>query len=64
MELVAEDVQTAVLPDCAHWVAEQAPEAMLAALVRFLVPYRDGWLAGPQSALSLWGAVREARRPT
>jgi pimeloyl-ACP methyl ester carboxylesterase len=26
MELVADDVQTVVLPDCAHWVAEQAPE--------------------------------------
>ena len=33
MELVADDVQTVVLPDCAHWVAEQAPDAMLAALI-------------------------------
>jgi hypothetical protein len=45
MELVADDVQTVVLPDCAHWVAEQAPDAMLAALIGFLAPYRDGWLA-------------------
>jgi len=45
MELVADDVQTAVLPDSAHWVAEQAPDAMLAALIGFLAPYRDGWLA-------------------
>ena len=44
-ELVADDVQTVVLPDCAHWVAEQAPDAMLAALIGFLAPYRDGWLA-------------------
>jgi pimeloyl-ACP methyl ester carboxylesterase len=45
MELVADDVQTVVLPDCAHWLAEQAPDAMLAALIGFLGPYRDGWLA-------------------
>jgi pimeloyl-ACP methyl ester carboxylesterase len=38
-------VQTVVLPDCAHWLAEQAPDAMLAALIGFLAPYRDGWLA-------------------
>jgi pimeloyl-ACP methyl ester carboxylesterase len=38
MELVADDVQTVVLPDCAHWVAEQAPDAMVAALIGFLAP--------------------------
>ena len=25
-----------------HWVAEQAPEEMLAALTAFLAPYREG----------------------
>ena len=25
-----------------HWVAEQAPEEMLAALTEFLAPYREG----------------------
>ena len=25
-----------------HWVAEQAPEEMLAALTKFLAPYREG----------------------
>jgi len=25
-----------------HWVAEQAPEQLLAALTAFLTPYRDG----------------------
>ena len=45
MELVADDVQTVVLPDCAHWVAEQAPDAMLAALIGFLAPYRDALAA-------------------
>jgi pimeloyl-ACP methyl ester carboxylesterase len=41
MSLVADDVQTVVLPACAHWVAEQAPEAVVAELTAFLKPYRD-----------------------
>jgi pimeloyl-ACP methyl ester carboxylesterase len=41
MKLVADDVRTVVLPGAGHWVAEQAPEAMLAALTEFLAPYRD-----------------------
>jgi pimeloyl-ACP methyl ester carboxylesterase len=40
MKLVADDVQTVVLPDSGHWVAEQAPEALLAAVTEFLAPYR------------------------
>ena len=36
MKLVADDVQTVVIPGCAHWVAEQAPEQLLAALTTFL----------------------------
>jgi pimeloyl-ACP methyl ester carboxylesterase len=50
MRLVADDVQGVVLPDCGHWVAEQAPEALLAALTAFLAPYRDGTGAGRNSA--------------
>src|SRR5215813_8354521 len=42
MKLAADDVQTVVLADCGHWVAEQAPEQLLAALTAFLAPYRDG----------------------
>ena len=42
MKLLADDVQTVVLPGAAHWVAEQAPEALLAALTAFLAPYRNG----------------------
>jgi pimeloyl-ACP methyl ester carboxylesterase len=38
----ADDVQSVVIPDTGHWVAEQAPEEMLAALTEFLAPYRDG----------------------
>ncbi len=41
MMLVADNVQTVVLPGAAHWVAEQAPEALLAALTAFLAPYRS-----------------------
>jgi len=39
MKLVADDVQTVVLPGAAHWVAEQAPAELLEALTSFLAPY-------------------------
>lgn len=42
MKLAADNVQTMVLADCGHWVAEQAPEQLLTALTAFLTPYRDG----------------------
>jgi pimeloyl-ACP methyl ester carboxylesterase len=42
MRLVADDVQGLILPDCGHWVAEQAPQELLAALTTFLAPYRAG----------------------
>jgi pimeloyl-ACP methyl ester carboxylesterase len=45
MKLVADDVQTLVIPGVGHWVAEQAPEELLAALTAFLAPYRDGMAA-------------------
>jgi pimeloyl-ACP methyl ester carboxylesterase len=41
MKLAADDVQTLVIPGSGHWVAEQAPEEMLAALTAFLAPYRQ-----------------------
>jgi pimeloyl-ACP methyl ester carboxylesterase len=41
MKLVADDVQGVVLRGSGHWVAEQAPEALLAALTEFLAPYRE-----------------------
>jgi pimeloyl-ACP methyl ester carboxylesterase len=40
MKLAADDVQTLVIPGCAHWVAEETPEETLAALTAFLAPYR------------------------
>ena len=45
MKLVADDVRTVVLAGSGHWVAEQAPEELLAALTVFLAPYRDGTAA-------------------
>ena len=41
MKLVADDVQTLVIPGIGHWLAEQAPGQMLTALTAFLAPYRD-----------------------
>jgi pimeloyl-ACP methyl ester carboxylesterase len=40
MRLVADNVQTVVIPGSGHWVAEQTPEQELAALTAFLAPYR------------------------
>ena len=44
MQLVADDVQTLIIPGTGHWVAEQAPEELLAALTAFLAPYQVGVL--------------------
>jgi pimeloyl-ACP methyl ester carboxylesterase len=41
MKLVADDVQGVVLHGSGHWVAEQAPDQLLAAVTAFLAPYRD-----------------------
>jgi pimeloyl-ACP methyl ester carboxylesterase len=41
MRLVADNVQGEVIPGVGHWVAEQAPEQLLAVLTPFLAPYRD-----------------------
>jgi pimeloyl-ACP methyl ester carboxylesterase len=37
---VADDVQSLVIPGAGHFVAEEAPQEMLAALTTFLAPYR------------------------
>jgi pimeloyl-ACP methyl ester carboxylesterase len=42
MRLVADDVQSVVIGGAGHWVAEQAPDQVVAALTAFLAPYRDG----------------------
>ena len=42
MKPAADDVQTVVIDGCGNcWVAEQAPEEMVAALTAFLAPYRE-----------------------
>jgi pimeloyl-ACP methyl ester carboxylesterase len=41
MKLVANDVQGLVIPGAGHFLAEEAPEQMIAALTEFLAPYRD-----------------------
>jgi pimeloyl-ACP methyl ester carboxylesterase len=38
MHALAEDVQGLVIPGAGHWVAEEAPEQLLAALTGFLAP--------------------------
>jgi pimeloyl-ACP methyl ester carboxylesterase len=40
MRLAADDVQPLVIPQIGHWLAEEAPDPMLAALTAFLAPYR------------------------
>ncbi|WP_351231687.1 alpha/beta hydrolase [Streptomyces sp. NPDC002133] len=40
MQKLAGDVRGVVIPGSGHWVAEQAPKEMLAALTEFLAPYR------------------------
>lgn len=41
MKLVADDVQSVIIPGAGHWLAEEAPDEFLAALTAFLAPYRD-----------------------
>jgi pimeloyl-ACP methyl ester carboxylesterase len=50
MRLVADNVEGLVIPDCGHWVAEQAPDKVLTALTEFLAPYRDASAARPHAA--------------
>src|SRR4029453_16744264 len=42
MQLIADDVHTLVIRGCGHWVAEQAPEELLAALTALLAPHPAG----------------------
>ena len=41
MKLAADEVQGLVIPGVGHWLAEQAPEELVAALTEFLAAYRD-----------------------
>jgi quercetin dioxygenase-like cupin family protein len=50
MKLVADDVQTLVIPGIGHWLAEEAPDELLTALTEFLAPYA----AAVEQAPGLW----------
>jgi pimeloyl-ACP methyl ester carboxylesterase len=41
MRLVADNVQAMVIPNCGHWLAEEQPDAVLAALTPFLAAYKN-----------------------
>ena len=41
MRLVADDVQGHIIPESGHWVAEEAPDQLLAVVQPFLTPYRN-----------------------
>jgi pimeloyl-ACP methyl ester carboxylesterase len=45
---VADDVQSLVIPGTGHFLAEESPDELLAALTAFLTPYRDGRAAVPE----------------
>jgi pimeloyl-ACP methyl ester carboxylesterase len=45
---VADDVQSVVIPGTGHFLAEESPDELLAALTAFLAPYRDGRAAVPE----------------
>jgi pimeloyl-ACP methyl ester carboxylesterase len=45
MRIVADDVQGVVIPGAGHWLAEEAPDALLAELTAFLSVYRDAAVA-------------------
>jgi hypothetical protein len=63
LQLVADDVQSVVIPDTGHFVAEEAPDEMLTALTAFLAPYRDG-LAGAHDARPHAADQRRCGAPT
>jgi hypothetical protein len=45
-KLVADDVQTLVVPGVGHGLAEQAPDEIVAALTEFLAPVCKGHAPG------------------
>jgi pimeloyl-ACP methyl ester carboxylesterase len=47
MKLLADDVQSVVIPGAGHWIAEEAADEMLAVLTAFLAPYREAVVRSP-----------------
>jgi pimeloyl-ACP methyl ester carboxylesterase len=62
MKLVSDDVQTVVISGVGHWIAEEAPEELLAALTAFLAPYRDTTPTVPGPRQPAADVRSEARR--
>jgi pimeloyl-ACP methyl ester carboxylesterase len=54
MKLAADDVQTLVIPGIGHWLAEQAPDELVAALTEFLSRYRDDRPRRPTPGMPSW----------
>ena len=53
VQAVADDVQSVVIPATGHFLSEESPSDLLAALTPFLAPYRDGAVAEPRMAASV-----------
>jgi pimeloyl-ACP methyl ester carboxylesterase len=51
MRLVADGVQGHIIPESGHWVAEEAPDQLLAALTPFLAPYRAEFETASRAAV-------------
>jgi pimeloyl-ACP methyl ester carboxylesterase len=51
-QAVADDVQSVVIPGTGHFLAEEAPDELLAALTPFLAPYREGSAAAHDTRLA------------
>jgi pimeloyl-ACP methyl ester carboxylesterase len=57
MSAIAADLQSVIIAGAGHWVAERAPDALLAELTTFLAPFRDGEGAA-QYAVAASGSPR------
>jgi pimeloyl-ACP methyl ester carboxylesterase len=49
LNAVADDVESVVIPGAGHFVAEEAPDEVLAALTSFLTPYREAAGVAPRA---------------
>ena len=50
LQPVADDLQSVVIPDTGHFLAEESPEELLAALTPFLAPHREPAVDRPVAA--------------
>jgi pimeloyl-ACP methyl ester carboxylesterase len=52
MKLTADDVQSVIFPGIGHWLAEQTPHELVAALGEFLAPYREAAQREPHATVT------------